>query len=115
MPAFLFSIGTAPAKPAPLSCLPVLLAKGVIGGLLIGTLALGGCATTSPDTNTTAQASSETPADNSAIEAAPDTAAAPVEEPKEPEIEYGNFTEDQLSRLILAELAGQRGQSSQAL
>lgn len=106
MSAFLFTNGTdAPAKPAPLSCLPTLIA----GTLLVGSLlALGGCATATTDTAPAAAAQNV-----SATELAPSPPdQAPAEEP---EIEYGNFTEDQLSRLILAELAGQRGQPRQAM
>jgi tetratricopeptide (TPR) repeat protein len=44
-----------------------------------------------------------------------ESVTAPVAEPAPPEIRYGNFTEDQLARAIVAELALQRGQFSQAL
>ncbi|MGP1609959.1 MAG: hypothetical protein ACTS5G_04565, partial [Burkholderiales bacterium] len=41
--------------------------------------------------------------------------AAPLAEAKPEEPQYGNFPEDVLSRAILAELAGQRGNTQQSL
>jgi tetratricopeptide (TPR) repeat protein len=49
-----------------------------------------------------------------AVAAAPDAEATAKADAK-PDIKYGNFTEDQLTRVILAELAGQRGQNDVAL
>jgi tetratricopeptide (TPR) repeat protein len=60
----------------------------------------------------TAAATQTTPTGSSRASTAADSKAAESGKPKE---EFGNFTEDQLTRAILAELAGQRGQNDVAL
>jgi tetratricopeptide (TPR) repeat protein len=120
MPAFLFINGSvAPAKPAPLSCLHALMVGTVLVGSLLG---LSGCATVDSSAPTAAENTSTVDAAGSADIAETATTENPADAgnlaeatDEEPEIEYGNFTEDQLARLILAELAGQRGQNRQAL
>lgn len=106
MPAFPFINDIdAPANPTPMSRARALTGTLLVGGLL----ALGGCATVETGTGT----------DPASVAATPPTAETPAAATPamadEIPIEYGNFTEDQLARLILAELAGQRGQNRQAL
>jgi tetratricopeptide (TPR) repeat protein len=132
MPAFLFTHGTdAPAKPAPLSCLHDLTARRLLTASLLGVLlAVSGCATTdsgdAPAATTNAALAPPPSAAEPAVAAVDAGEAGGSDEAQgeeeqqgepenEPEIEYGNFNEDQLARLILAELAGQRGQNHQAL
>jgi tetratricopeptide (TPR) repeat protein len=84
--------------------------------MLASTLVLTACSTTSTSSGpatTTPPATAET-AQQSVTPTAesPDNAEA---EPVKEEQQFGNFTEDQLSRAIIAELAGQRGQSDMAL
>jgi tetratricopeptide (TPR) repeat protein len=84
--------------------------------MLASTLVLTACSTTSTSSGpatTTPPATAET-AQQSVTPTAesPDNAEA---EPVKKEQQFGNFTEDQLSRAIIAELAGQRGQSDMAL
>lgn len=89
------SLSGAPSR----SCwLPVLLASSLV---------LTACSTIP-----VAPAPAEQP---SSDETAQQEVTPPADEQKEKELHYGNFTEDQLSRTILAELAGQRGQSELAL
>lgn len=81
--------------------------------LLVGVLLslwLTGCASTASDT-----AADDGTADISAPAEATTTAAAEPIAEAEAEIEYGRFSEDVLTRSIMAELAMQRGQNQEAL
>ena len=81
---------------SPASALTILLTSAV--------LLLAGCSTPTAPTVVS-------PAVAKPAEVKPETPSKPADEkPK-----YGNFTEDQLSRTIMAELAGQRGQNETAL
>ncbi len=85
--------------------------KKLLGSLLLP-LFLAACATQVPTPGIDAAAQPETPAADTTVAtliADPPVAAA-VEEPR-----YGNFSEDVLARAILAELAGQRGQTQESL
>ena len=85
----------APVR-SPASALSILLTSAV--------LLLAGCSTPTAPTVVS-------PAVAKPAEVKPETASKPAEE----KTKYGNFTEDQLSRTIMAELAGQRGQNETAL
>lgn len=72
-------------------------------------LLLAGCAATPGQESATPDAAAGNP--TQANEAA-SPAAVPLPEPEE--IEYGNFTEDQLYQALISEIGGQRGQMEQA-
>lgn len=78
--------------------------------LLASFLALAACSTLP-----TAPPTPEQPTTAADEEALQQQETAPADEQKQEETQYGNFTEDQLSRIILAELAGQRGRSELAV
>ncbi|MES2606182.1 MAG: tetratricopeptide repeat protein [Pseudomonadota bacterium] len=88
-------------------------------------LVLSACTTSAPLTATIDTVPAQRLAQPVLVAAADDTGTPANEEAAEIEgsttedakdkEEYGNFTEDQLSRAILAELAGQRGQNDVAL
>ena len=96
--------------------------------LLCALLWLTGCASTAPPGTVDAPAaeaippaatvlaaadSDLTPADTADTTETTETEITPDSKPAEPR--YGNFSEDVLTRAILAELAGQRGHNQQAL
>ena len=89
--------------------------------LLASMLVLTACTPVSIPADSTAAAASTTSGASTPTTALPAEAvgAAAQSEATEPadeiEIKYGNFTEDQLSRAIIAEVAGQRGQTDLAL
>lgn len=91
------------------------LNSGPITLLCVGILCMVGCASVTttvsgPDSQTAATASAEsTQESESSPSIAPD-----LPEPEE-EIQYANFPEDILNRVIMAELAGQRGFRQQSL
>ncbi len=93
-----FVIKALPPSGRPASALAILLAAAAL-------LALAACSTPA-----VSRVASKVPAPAVAPRPVQETKAAAAETTK-----YGNFTEDQLSRSILAELAGQRGQNEMAL
>lgn len=74
-------------------------------------LLLGSCASRSPAPQLEEQAEEATA---SAPDSTPIEADSPFDEPPQ-DIVYGHFSPDVLSRVILAEMAGQRGMNQQAL
>ncbi len=90
------------------------IARCWLHGLLLGaaTSLMSGCASLAPSPAESDAAAANAPLPQQLGEA---TATTPAAEPAPPEIRYGNFSEDQLARAIVAELALQRGQFGQAL
>lgn len=82
--------------------------RRLLAGVLVS-LWLAGCATPASESAAPGSATAGTPAPAAADQAAADNAAA--DEP----IEYGQFSEEVLTRTIMAELAMQRGQNQEAL
>jgi len=75
---------------------------------------LTACATVEESRDSTGNSSAENKSENAASQVGEvEVVAQPLPEPEE--IEYGNFSEDILTRVIIAEMAGQRGLNQKAL
>jgi len=89
-----------------------MLASGQIPLAALGLTLLSACATTVPQGDSTVAANSsvtEAQTSDKVVEVVPEPLPEPVE------IQYGNFDEDVLTRVIIAEMAGQRGYNQKAL
>jgi len=89
-----------------------MLSLGQIPLTALGLTLLSACATTVPQGDSTVAANSsvtEAQTSDKVVEVVPQPLPEPVE------IQYGNFDEDVLTRVIIAEMAGQRGYNQKAL
>ncbi len=89
-----------------------MLSSGQIPLAALGLTLLSACATTVPQGDSTVAANSsvtEAQTSDKVVEVVPQPLPEPVE------IQYGNFDEDVLTRVIIAEMAGQRGYNQKAL
>ena len=89
-----------------------MLSLGQIPLTALGLTLLSACATTVPQSDSTVAANSsvtEAQTSDKVVEVVPQPLPEPVE------IQYGNFDEDVLTRVIIAEMAGQRGYNQKAL
>jgi len=89
-----------------------MLSSGQIPLAALGLTLLSACATTVPQGDSTVAANSsftEAQTSDKVMEVVPQPLPEPVE------IQYGNFDEDVLTRVIIAEMAGQRGYNQKAL
>jgi len=89
-----------------------MLSLGQIPLTALGLTLLSACATTVPQGDSTLAANSsvtEAQTSDKVVEVVPQPLPEPVE------IQYGNFDEDVLTRVIIAEMAGQRGYNQKAL
>ncbi len=89
-----------------------MLSSGQIPLAALGLTLLSACTTTVPQGDSTVAANSsvtEAQTSDKVVEVVPQPLPEPVE------IQYGNFDEDVLTRVIIAEMAGQRGYNQKAL
>lgn len=89
-----------------------MLSSGQIPLAALGLTLLSACVTTVPQGDSTVAANSsvtEAQTSDKVVEVVPQPLPEPVE------IQYGNFDEDVLTRVIIAEMAGQRGYNQKAL